>query len=242
MTKPIDLLVVAAHPDDAELGIGGTLLVAKRLGYRTGIIDLSRGELSSRGDPATRAAETEAASRLLELDHRENFGLPDGAIRDDDRARALLAGAIRRLRPRVLLAPWREDLHADHAGAGLLVERTHYLGGAGKFAPGGEPHRAHVVGYYMHHTPFVPSIVIDITAVWQRRLEVMRAYRSQFHQEGVSGPATKISQPHFPLALEGRARHYGFMAGCEFGEPIRWELPPLVADPVSLAGAWMKRP
>jgi len=232
--RTVDLLAIAAHPDDAELAIGGTLLVAKERGLRTAVVDLTRGELSSRGDPETRLAETAAATALLALDHRENLDLGDGTIRDRDDARIALVGVIRRLRPRVVLAPWRDDLHPDHAGAGELAYRSFYLTGIRLFAPASAPaYRPAMLGYYMGHTPFEPSIVVDISAVWERKLELVRAYGSQFHRPGVSGPPTKISRPDFVAFLEGRAREHGLRAGVTFGEPIRWQDPPAVADPVS---------
>ena len=229
-----DLLVIAAHPDDAELSVGGTLLLAKAKGYRTAIVDLTRGELSSRGDLETRARETDAATELLGLDHRENLGLPDGDVRDTHEAREKLVAAIRRLRPRLVLAPWKEDLHADHAGAGLLAERSWYLCGVGKFSPGEPPHRPHQVGWYICHTPFDASAVVNVSSVWEQKRKVIDCYQSQFFDSAnYDGPKTKISSPNFMAAIEGRARDYGLMVGCEFGEPIRWEFPPRLDDPLS---------
>ncbi len=238
MPEPVDLLVIAAHPDDAEISIGGTLLVAKDLGYRTGVLELTRGELSTRGELDTRAAETARATELLGLDHRENLDLGDGGVGDDPVARVRLVDAIRRLRPPVVLAPWKGDLHPDHAGAGELVSRAWYLCGVAKFAGEGNPFRPRLVGYYMLHTPFRPSAVIDVTSVWKRKLEAIAAFGSQFHRAGDPGPTTKISQPHFLEALAGRAREYGLLAGCEYGEPILWEYPPLLGDPVRLTARW----
>ena len=232
MTSPVDLVVIAAHPDDAELSVGGTLLVAKQLGHRTAVIDLTRGELSSRGDVETRSRETEQASQILELDARMNLELPDGAVNDTPEARARLADVIRLLRPAVVLAPWKDDLHPDHAGAGLLAERTQYLCGVARFAPGREPFRPGLLAYYMCHTPFEVSAVIDVSGVWERRQEAVAAFASQFHQPGVEGPATKISRPDFMASVEGRARHYGLLVGAELGEPIRWQMPPRITDPV----------
>ncbi len=233
---PLDLLVVAAHPDDAELCLGGTLLVSKSRGLRTGVIDLTRGELSSRGNPELRAEETEVATRLLQLDARVNLDLGDGTIRDRDDARHALVREIRRLRPKVILAPWRDDLHPDHAGAGELAYRSYYLTGVRLFAEGADPaFRPLQLGYYMGHTPFEPSFIVDVTSVWEQKLELIAAYRSQFHQEGIEGTPTKISRPDFMNFLEGRAREYGMRSGVTFGEPIRWQDPPAVADPVS----WM---
>lgn len=231
---PIDLLVVAAHPDDAELCLGGTLLTTKARGLRTAVVDLTRGELSSNGDPETRAKETAAATELLALDYRSNLDLGDGTIRDRDDARIALVGEIRKLRPKVVLAPWRDDLHPDHAGAGELAYRTHYLTGVRLFAPGPHPpFRPPQLGYYMAHTPFEPSIVVDISYVFERKLELMFAYASQFHRPAGDGAPTKISSPAFVRYVEGRAREYGVRAGVEMGEPIRWQDPPAVADPTA---------
>ena len=231
---PVDLLVVAAHPDDAELCLGGTLLAAKARGLRTAVVDLTRGELSSRGDVETRQKETDAATEILALDHRSNLDLGDGTIRDRDDARIALVGEIRKLRPKVVLAPWRDDLHPDHAGAGELAYRCQYLCGVRLYAPGPYPaYRPPQLGYYMGHTPFEPSVVVDISDHFEGKLAVMRAYASQFHQEGVDGAPTKISTPEFVRFVEGRAREYGVRAGVTFGEPIRWQDPPAVADPTS---------
>ena len=234
LPDPVDLLVIAAHPDDAELCLGGTLLASRALGLRTAVVDLTRGELSSRGDPETRLRETEAATALLGLDHRTNLDLGDGTIRDRDDARVALVGEIRRLRPKVVLAPWRDDLHPDHAGAGELAFRCHYLTGVRLFAPGPAPAwRPPQLGYYMAHTPFEPSVIVDISDHFEGKLAVMRAYASQFHQPGIDGAPTKIADPEFPRFVEGRAREYGVRAGVRYGEPIRWHDPPAVADPTS---------
>lgn len=234
MGNGVDLVVIAAHPDDAELAVGGILLTAKAKGHRTAVIDLTRGELSSRGDLRTREEETARATEILGLDRRVQLDLGDGAVRDTPEARERLAQVLRELAPRIYLAPWKDDLHPDHAGAGRLAAATWYLCGVRKFA--GEstpPHRPEMFGYYMCHTPFDVSAVIDVSAVWERRMEAARAYASQFHQEGVEGAATKIAQPHFFAAVEGRAREYGLLVGAELGEPIRWEHPPRIDDPVT---------
>ncbi|MFQ5654293.1 MAG: bacillithiol biosynthesis deacetylase BshB1 [Planctomycetota bacterium] len=236
MTDGVDLLVVAAHPDDAELAMGGTLLLAAHLGYRTGILDLTRGELSSRGDPETRARETERATEILGLAWRGNLGERDGDVRDTAEARTRFAEIIRALRPRVVLAPWREDLHPDHAGAGELVTRAWYLCGVEKFTRGKSPYRPGLLAYYMCHTPFIPTIVVDISPFWNRKLEAIRAYGSQFLRSRAEGPPTKVSRPDFLQAVEGRAREYGLQVEVSFGEPLCWVTPPAISDPVGFLG------
>ncbi|MGE4620072.1 MAG: bacillithiol biosynthesis deacetylase BshB1 [Planctomycetota bacterium] len=234
----LDLLVVAAHPDDAEIALGGTILATIASGSRVGIVDLSRGELSSRGTPELRAEETAAATELLGVHWRRCLELPDGSIRDDDVSRKALVAVFRETRPKVVLAPWKDDLHPDHAGAGLLAYRSLYLGGVRNYrtddAESVVQHRAATLGYYMCHTPFEPSIVVDISEHWNRKLEVVRCYRSQFHDPEKSGPPTKISRPQFMAAVEGRSRDLGSRSGVELGEAIVWQDPPAVANPVDL--------
>ncbi|MBA4683710.1 MAG: bacillithiol biosynthesis deacetylase BshB1 [Planctomycetes bacterium] len=237
MNEPLDLLVVAAHPDDAEISIGGTILATLASGHRVGIVDLTRGELSSRGTPELRAQETAAATEVLGIDYRVCLDLPDGSVRDTDEAREKLVAVVRHTRPRVMLAPWRDDLHPDHAGAGLLAYRSLYLGGV-KMYPGGTPaetqHRPATLGYYMCHTPFDPSVIVDVTDHWARKCEAVQCYASQFHQPGKDGPPTKISRPEFMLAVEGRARDLGGRVGVEFGEALKWQDPPAVTNPVDM--------
>ena len=240
LSQPLDLLVIAAHPDDAEISIGGTILATLAGGHRVGIVDLTRGELSSRGTPDIRAQETAAATGVLGVQFRTCLGLPDGSVRDTDEAREALVEVIRQTRPRVLLAPWRDDLHPDHAGAGLLAYRSLYLGGV-KMYPGGvsspTQHRPATLGYYMCHTPFEPSVIVDVSDHWSQKCEAVQCYASQFFQPGQDGPPTKISRPGFMLAVEGRARDLGGRVGVEFGEALRWQDPPAVVNPVdSIAG------
>lgn len=236
--RKLDLLVVAAHPDDAEIAVGGTILATIARGMRVGIVDLSRGELSSRGTPELRAEETAAATELLGVHWRNCLNLPDGSIRDDDASRKALVEVFRETRPKVVLAPWKDDLHPDHAGAGLLTYRSLYLGGVRHYQTGASrevvQHRAAALGYYMCHTPFEPSLVVDISAHWNRKLEVIRCYRSQFHDPAKEGPPTKISKPQFMAAVEGRARDLGSRSGVEMAEAIVWQDPPAVANPVDL--------
>jgi len=233
----LDLLVIAAHPDDAEISIGGTILATIASGAKVGIVDLTRGELSSRGTPQLRAQETARATEMLGVHWRSCLDMKDGSVRDDDESRAALVEVMRSTRPRVVLAPWKDDLHPDHAGAGLLAYRSLYLGGV-RLYPGGETthrqHRAATLGYYMCHTPFEPSVVVDVTSHWNRKLEVVNCYRSQFHDPDQDGAPTKISAPGFMATVEGRARTLGSRAGVELGEAIIWQDPPAVANPVDM--------
>ena len=235
--QKLDLLVIAAHPDDAEIAMGGTILATIASGARVGIVDLTRGELSSRGTPELRAEETARATEMLGVHWRSCLGLADGSVRDDDPSREALVEVMRQTRPRVVLAPWKDDLHPDHAGAGLLAYRSLYLGGV-RLYPSGTgshlQHRASALGYYMCHTPFEPGVIVDVSEYWNRKMEVVNCYRSQFYDPSHQGVPTKISQPGFMAAVEGRARELGTRAGVELGEAIVWQDPPAVANPVDL--------
>ncbi|TCZ54234.1 bacillithiol biosynthesis deacetylase BshB1 [Roseicella aquatilis] len=215
---PFDLLAIAAHPDDAELGCGGALAQAAGTGARVAVIDLTLGERASRGTPALRRAERDAASAILGLGGRFDLHLPDAAITALPEPREQLAALLRRLRPKVVLAPYWEDRHPDHAAAGRLAREACFAAGL-RGADAAPPFRPERVFHYMLHHPFEPSFVLDISAQWERKQAAIRAYASQFgHGEGV---ATALSGPGFLRMIEARAIHYGSMIGVPHGEPFR---------------------
>ena len=180
-----DVLAVAAHPDDVEFGCGGTLLVAADAGLQVVVVDLTAGELSTHGDPATRERERRRATELLGLTGRECVGLPDGRVGCEPEHRDAIAAVIRRLQPRVVLAPHTEDRHPDHAAAGCLVRDACFFAGVAKAGPG-PPHRPRRLYHYMLHQPFEPVFVVDVWAVWDRRLQVATVYASQVGDEAES--------------------------------------------------------
>lgn len=216
MHTAIDILAFAAHPDDAEVGCGGSLILAADRGLRVAVADLSAGECSSRGSPEQRGQETRRASELLGLAGRYNLGLPDSAIGADVAQRLPVIALVRELRPRVVLAPYWEDRHPDHGAAGRLVREACFFAGVGRVGTG-TPHRPEQVYFYMLHQPFEPSFVVDVSAVWERRKAALLAYGSQF-QGGGEGPQTAISRPDFGRYLEARAITYGAMIGAAYGE------------------------
>jgi bacillithiol biosynthesis deacetylase BshB1 len=218
MPTSVDILAFSPHPDDAELGCGGSLILAAQRGLRVAVADLSAGELSSRGTPETRQREKDAAAAALGLAERRLLGLPDGALGSDPAQRLPLIQLLRELRPRIVLAPYSPDRHPDHRAARRLVEEACFLAGVSRVGTG-QPHRPEWVYFYMIHTPFAPSIVVDISAVWERKLAALAAYRSQFSSEA-SGPETAISRPGFLRAVEARAAWFGAMIGADYGEPF----------------------
>ena len=229
----LDLLVFAAHPDDAELAAGGLIAKSVKWGHRVGIVDFTRGEMGSRGSPEIRAKESAAADSVLGVSVRENLGLEDGCLVESIEARRLVVKAIRRYRPLLIAAPNLSDLHPDHAVAGRVVAAALYPSGFVNFVTGSPPHRAAGLVHYMNHTPFTPSFVLDISDVWDLRIAAVRCYASQLHDPGSEGPATNISSPDFLDRLAARFRHYGSLIGTRYGEPYYTAAPVPLVDPVA---------
>lgn len=216
MNEPLDILAFSPHPDDAELGCGGSLILAADQGLDVGVADLSEGEMSSRGTPVQRGLEKKKAAELLGLRERLLVGLPDTKIGTEPAHRAAIIQLIRETRPRVVLAPYGEDRHPDHAAASKLVREACFLAGVHKVGAG-QPHRPERVFYYMIHQPFTPSFVVDISMVWERKMAAVLAYETQF-QTDASGPETAISRSDFLRFIEARAIWFGTMIGAAYGE------------------------
>lgn len=214
----LDILAIAAHPDDAELGCGGSLLLAARKGLSVVIADLSKSEMSSRGTVESRQEEARNAAHILGLKERRNLGFPDSQIDSDssDQLSALIQ-LIRETRPRIVLAPYWEDRHPDHVATGRLVKKACFSAGLAKVGDG-EPYRPTRLYSYMLSYPFTPSFVLDISSVWDRKMEAILAYQSQF-QSSEDGIATAISEPGFLKLVEARAIWFGAMIGAAYGEP-----------------------
>lgn len=212
----LDVLAVAPHPDDAELGVGGTLAKAAREGRAVGVLDLTRGELGSKGDPETRAREAAAAARVLGLAWRENLGLPDGGLADEPEAARILAMQLRRSRPRVLLAPHPEDRHPDHVDAAALVRRAVHLAGLARADVEGEPHKPERVLWYPGNEPVHPHLLVDVSTTIEVWEAAVLAFASQF--EGAD-----VSETVGPAGLEARRalrRYWGNLAGVSYAEPL----------------------
>lgn len=240
----LDVLAIGAHPDDAELGCGGTLALLARQGRKVGLLHLTRGEQGTRGTAEERRAEAEAAARALGAVELDFLDCGDGGLRYGPAEEDALIAKIRSWRPELVLGPTPRDRHPDHARAYELVDAACFYAGLRNRTPqAGDAHRPAAVFSYMQHDLFTPSFIVDVSSVWEVKIESLRAYRSQLHVSGggcekdekrEDQPMTKVASPEFWQAVEGRARHFGLLINAALGEPF-WSRGPLaVADPMSL--------
>jgi len=214
---PFDYLIVATHPDDAELCLGGTILLLRAQGARVAVLDLTDGEPTPHGSPEIRQRETAAANAVLGIDWRGNLGLPNRLLQAGLQARGLLAGVIRDLRPRFLFAPYWEDAHPDHVAASELVDAARFWAKLTKTELPGTPHYPQRILYYpsMHlRQHLAPSFVVDVTAHHDGKMEALRCYHSQFIAGRPTGPPTFLDD------VRDRARYWGWAIGTGFGEPL----------------------
>jgi bacillithiol biosynthesis deacetylase BshB1 len=240
MVGACDILAVGAHPDDVELGCGGTLARAAARGHRVGVVDLTAGEMATRGSAELRRQEAEEAGRALGVAWRHCLALPDGGLRGavEEQVAALVA-ALRAAQPRAVLLHDRGDPHPDHGGAAKLTQRAAFLSGVGRFASeGGPPWRPSVLLAFPGPRQLLePSLVVDVTAHYGAKRRALAAHASQFG-EGVEGAeaATHLSSGYFLAAVEGRDRATGNLIGREFGEGLVAVLPPSADDLAWLFG------
>ena len=214
---PLDVLVIAPHPDDAEISVGGTVVSYRRRGKRVGVLDLTDGEPTPHGSPELRREETLAASRILALAWRDNLGLPNRSLRNTLDARRRLAGVLRQTRPQVILAPYREDAHPDHTAASQLVDEARFWAKLTRTDLPGEPYLPpHVFYYWSIHLRVHPrpAFVIDISDGIDTKMDAVRAFRSQV----ITGRSDQY--PTIPDQIRDIARYWGWTIGTAFGEPF----------------------
>jgi len=224
--SPLGLLAIGAHPDDVEISCGGILALAVAQGLAVGILDLTRGELGTNGTPETRGAEAEAAARILGVPRRWNAELPDGGIDAGDRAQEWrVVEILRRARPSVILSHYREDRHPDHVQASRLVDRAWYMAGLERYDAPGPAFRPSGRYYFASRVGFTPSVVVDVTAVWDRKRKAIAAYQSQISRDASGALPTSLNEPDVLDRFEARARHFGSMIGVRYGEPLASDLP-----------------
>lgn len=233
MNETVEILAVGAHPDDVELGCGGTLALLARQGRSVGILDLTRGEAGTRGTPETRAAEAAESARILGARFRDGLDLGDGNLRTDRAAELEVVEVIRRRRPRLVFAPLPNDRHPDHVRAGRLVTDAAFYAGLRALETGRPPHRPQQVVYFPSTFLAEPTFLVDVTAFLETKLEAVRAFRSQFFDPSSKEPETFISSPEFLEGVTARARSFGRLANVGAAEGFVSPRPPLLVDPVA---------
>jgi bacillithiol biosynthesis deacetylase BshB1 len=224
----LDILIFAAHPDDAELSMGGTIARFSAEGLKVGVVDLTKGEMSTRGKPKMRAKETADATKILRLKVRENFGLKDGDIALSNSAFNKVVSAIRKYKPSIVFAPYLNDRHPDHVDVSNLIKRAVFKSGLKKFKTTGDGikpihYRPEKIFYYMQTYLFNPSFIVDISEHFSSKMKAVKAFKSQFHNAKLKEEDTFISRPEFLDYVEARAKFYGFQIRKKYGEPFYCE-------------------
>jgi len=214
----LDLLAIAAHPDDVEQTCGGTLLRMADAGYRTGIIDLTAGDMGTRGTPQIRVEESAAAAKLLKATHRENLHFPDARLENSMAGRMTLAQRIRELRPRTVILPYWEGRHPDHYRTSEIGYEACFLAGLKKIDQYTEPHRPSKIIYSSLYANVTPSFVVDISQQFERRMESLLAYKSQYGETS-EGATLFPDEAEIRDRLSAVARFYGALIGVRYGEP-----------------------
>lgn len=227
----IDILALASHPDDAELGCAGTLIKHAKAGLKVGVVDLTRGELGTRGTPEQREAEAAASAKLMGLSARENLGLPDGFFQNSEAHQLKVVAAIRKFRPEVVLANAFYDRHPDHGRGSDLAFTACFLAGLAKVktkddtGADQQPWRPKALYHYIQSQLIKPDIVVDVSAEWDQKMNAIKAFKSQFFDPNSKEPVTFISTPEFMSLLESRGIEMGHAIGVKYGEGFtthRW--------------------
>lgn len=217
----VDLLAIAAHRDDVELTCGGTLIKSAAQGYRVGIVDLTQGEMGTRGSAELRATEASEAAEVMGLAARENLGLPDAGLMNDPTTRERLALAVRRFAPRVVIAPAPRGRHPDHRVAAELIRDACFVAGLARVSPSVPPHRPHKI---LHVTTYRqdferPTFVVDVSEEFERKLAAIRCYASQFDGARQAGEVYPTGEPLYDV-VRHHAAYYGSLIRARYGEPF----------------------
>jgi N-acetylglucosamine malate deacetylase 1 len=232
----LDVLAVFSHPDDAELTAAGTLIKMKSLGYRTGVLDMTRGEMGTRGTPEVRAAEAREAARIMGLDVRLNLEQPDGHVWVTEEARTALVRVVRAYKPKVILTAHWDDPHPDHANTARIVREAARLASMRRYDEGSGQGAVSVpaLAHSAYSRLVVPSFIVDISDHIEDKLRAIRAHRSQFYDPASSDPVTRISEKNFLEQLEHRWRYVGSLIGVAAGEAFYVREALNIHDPVAL--------
>ncbi|MCK5032779.1 MAG: bacillithiol biosynthesis deacetylase BshB1 [Calditrichia bacterium] len=221
--KKIDCLAFGAHPDDIELFCSGLLAKLTKQRYTTGIIDLTRGELSSNGTREIRESETKKASEILQVTIRQNLEFQDGNIENNHQNRIEIIKQLREYQPNIVLLPYWEDRHPDHVAASKIITEACYYSGLSKIYTNQEPHHPNTILYYMMHSIFTPSLIVDISKEMDTKIKAIKSYESQFGQSDEKNNETYINKPEFFDSIVNRAKFYGYEINAKYGEPYYYK-------------------
>lgn len=232
----LDVLAFGPHPDDVELFCGGTIAKLVRLGYSIGLIDLTRGELGSRGSREERDNESKAASEILGIQHRESLNLPDGFINSADMdQRHKIVEVIRKHQPQLVFGPAAIHRHPDHIQGARLIEDAVFLANVAKYPSDLPRHKVKALMMYPMWWHPEADIIVDVSEDWKTRMDAVKAYRTQFNVDpGVTGPETFLSSERFLEWVEGRGSQFGAIIGVSRGEPYLLHNPVPIGDPFQL--------
>ncbi len=235
----LDVLAFGAHPDDIELTCGGTIARLGAMGYKTGVVALTQGELGTRGTRDIREQEFEAAGKVLGLSVHKMLDIPDGQVAVTEESKLKVIREIRNYQPSLVLAPYWKVRHPDHGHASDLVREAAFFAGLKKIETGQTAFRPNKVIYYASRFEFKPSFIVDISDFHEQKVAAIQAYKSQFHNPGKAAfgeEETNISSPEFLEAIITRAKQYGSYIGVQYGEPFLVREPMQLNDPVDFFG------
>ena len=232
----LDVLAVFSHPDDAELTMAGTLLKLKALGYRTGVLDTTRGEMGTRGTPEIRAKESLDAAGIMGLNARLNLEQPDGHITSNAETQQALIRTLRRHRPKVLFTSHWDDPHPDHAATCRVVREVARLATMRRYdeSAGLQPIKMPMIAHAVYSRLVIPSFIVDVSEFAEKKMEAIRAHASQFYRADSKEPTTRIAEKGFLRQIEDRMRYFGSLIGVDAGEPFYVREALNVDDPIAL--------
>ncbi|MFA4923277.1 MAG: bacillithiol biosynthesis deacetylase BshB1 [Ignavibacteriaceae bacterium] len=221
----LDVLIFGAHPDDAELSMGGTIAKLASAGLKVGLIDLTKGELGTRGTAETRQKEAFRSAIALKISLRENLHIPDGEVTVSKENLMSVVLKIRKYKPKIIFAPYQNDRHPDHVHTSELIKQAYFFSGLSKIKSSDKEtpqsaYRPKKLFYYMQTYTFEPSFIVDISDTFELKMKAVKAYATQFFNPKSKEPETFISTPEFLKFIESRAEFYGFKIGKNYGEPF----------------------
>ena len=231
--EPVDVIFFGAHPDDIELSCGGTIAKMVNDGLRAGIIELTRGELGTRGTPKVRRREALKAAGILGARFREQLDFGDGALRTGRDEELQIIEIVRTCRPSLVFSMWPDDRHPDHIRTGRLVTEASFYAGLRALETGLAAHRPQVTIYYPQNYLVPPSFVVDVTKTWKTKMRAIAAFKSQFYNPKSKEPLTFIADKKFLEMIEARGRHFGALIGAEYGEAFMTKQPPKIDDVIA---------